>query len=227
MQTAVELDPANAGARRVLARIYLEQNNPTAAAAELRRAIQSKPSADAHFELGLAEGQLGNLDAAAAQFRKAIQLDPQMASAYSRLGVTLRRQGNHKAALAEFRKAAELDSKNAQAQYELGMELKADGDMAAALAAFQRAVDLKPDFEQAHYNLGIALRAQGQTKAAQAELQELKGLHDFRTRLAQSKSLILQGVDALKAEKLDEPWHYSSSRWRRARNCPRDITTWA
>jgi len=29
-------------------------------------------------------------------------------------------------------------------------------------------------------------------------------LHDFRTRLAQSKSLILQGVEALKQQKLDD-----------------------
>src|SRR5207248_89373 len=74
----------------------------------------------------------------------------------------------------------------------------------AAIVAFQRAIDLKPDFEKARYNLGIALRAQGKTAAAQKELDELNALHEFRSRLAQSKYLILQGVEALKQQKLDD-----------------------
>ena len=36
------------------------------------------------------------------------------------------------------------------------------------------------------------------------EADELTGLHDFRARLAQSKVLILQGVEALKKQKFDD-----------------------
>src|SRR5438309_4493124 len=75
LRTAVDLDPANAAARRLLARIYLQQNDPSAAERELRRALQSKPSAEMHLELGLTEGQLGNLDGAAAEFRRALRLN--------------------------------------------------------------------------------------------------------------------------------------------------------
>src|SRR5881398_2034235 len=107
-------------------------------------------------------------------------------------------------ALGEFRKAVEIDPKDPTAQYNLGKELKAGGDTADAIAAFQRAIELKPDFEEAHYSLGIALREQGQTQAGQKELEELKGLREFRARLAQSKYLILQGVDALNQQKLDD-----------------------
>src|SRR5207302_3390684 len=81
---------------------------------------------------------------------------------------------------------------------------KAGADIPGAIAAFRRAIELKPDFEKAHYNLGIALRAQGQTSAAKKELDEMNALHEFRTRLAQSKMLILQGVEALKQQKLDD-----------------------
>src|SRR5450631_4157871 len=69
VRAAIALDPAYADAHRLLARILLEQNDPSDAARELRRAIASTPSADLHFELGLAEGQLGNLTEAAAEFR--------------------------------------------------------------------------------------------------------------------------------------------------------------
>ena len=193
IRTAVQLDPANAGAHRFLARIYLEQNNPSAAERELRRALALKPSAEMHLELGLAEGQLGNLRAPRPSFAGYPAQSP-LATARLLLGVTLRRQGNHVGALVQFRKAVEIDPKDPEAQFNLGMELKSGGDLAGAIAAFRRAIELKPDFEKAHYNLGIALRAQGQTGASKKELQELSALHDFRARLAQAKYLTLRAL---------------------------------
>ena len=204
LQTAVRLAPANAAAHRLLARIYMEQSNPSSAKTELQQAIASKPSAELYTELGLAEGQLANLPAAAAAFRQALQLNPRFTTAYMLLGVTLRRQGDHSAALAQFHKAVAVDPSDPRAQFNLGKELKAGGDLAGAIAAFQRAIELKPDYEDAHYNLGIALRAQGQKEAGQKELNEINGLRRFRTRLAEAKLLILQGVNALKDEKLDD-----------------------
>src|SRR3984893_18040124 len=72
MSAAPDIDPANAGAHGLLAHIYLQQSNPMAAEGELRRALASKPSAELHLESGLAEGQLGKLDVAAAEFRRAL-----------------------------------------------------------------------------------------------------------------------------------------------------------
>jgi Flp pilus assembly protein TadD len=106
-----------------LARICLEQTNPSAAADELRLAIAAKPSAELHFELGLAQGQLGDLSAAAAEFR-AIKLNPRYATAYDRLGVTLRRQDDHIGAVAAFRRAVELRPGFEQARYNLGIALR-------------------------------------------------------------------------------------------------------
>ena len=48
------------------------------------------------------------------------------------------------------------------------------------------------------------MRSQGDASSAKKELDELSGLHELRTRLAQSKLLIVQGVDALKQQKLDQ-----------------------
>ena len=203
LSKAVQLDPSNAGAHRLLARVYADQNNFSAAETELSRAIVLKPTAEMHFELGEIEGQLGKLDAAATEFRKALVLDPQLARAHVMLGITLRRQGDHKGALSQFRKAVEITPKDPNAQYNLGMELKTDGDTPGAIAAFRRAIELKPDFEMAHYNLGIALRSQGETAAAHKELDELTALKEYRSHLAEAKLLILKGVDALKKQQLD------------------------
>ena len=179
LRTAVDLDPANAGAHRFLARVYLQQNDASAAESEMRRALALKPSAETYFEMGLIEGQLSKLDDAAVEFRRALQLNPRSAQAHLMLGVTLRRKGDLVGALSQFRKAVELDPKDPEAQTDLGVGLKAAGDLTGAIAAFRRAIELKPDFEKARYNLGIALRAQGETGAAQKELNELNALHAF------------------------------------------------
>ena len=183
LKASVTLDPANVGAHRLLARIYSQENNSFEARNELRRALAAKPSSEIHFELGLAEGQLGNLNEAASEFRTVIRLRAGYAPAHMMLGVVLRRQGNHPGALAEFSKAVELDPNDPEAQTNFGKELKAAGDIAGAIAAFQKAIALKPDLEDARYNLGLALRAQRQTAEAKKELEELNKLHDFRSRL--------------------------------------------
>ena len=74
-------------------------------------------------------------------------------------------------------------------------------DAAGAIAAFRKAIELKPELEKAHYSLSILLRAQGEGSAAQKELQDLKELQNFRAHLAQSKLLIVRGVEDLKQEK--------------------------
>src|SRR5580700_2044086 len=88
LQTAIGLAPANPAAHRLLSRVYLEQNNPSSAQTELQRAIALKPSAELYTELGLTEGQLADLPGATAAFRRALQLNPRLATAHMLLGVT-------------------------------------------------------------------------------------------------------------------------------------------
>ena len=59
------------------------------------------------------------LDEAIAEFRKAIELDPNYALAHYRLGAALATKGLLDEAIAEFRKAIELDPNNAMAKVNL------------------------------------------------------------------------------------------------------------
>jgi tetratricopeptide (TPR) repeat protein len=204
LRDAARLDPKNAGAHRFLGHAYSQQNDPHAAESELRSALALKPTSEIYFEYALVEEQLGKVDSAISALRHAIRLNPRFEPAHLLLGVMLRRAGHHAEALAQFRKSVELNPSDPEAQFNLGMELKSGADLTGAVAAFRKAIELKPDLEKAHYNLGIALRAQRQMGAAEKELRELKGLHDFRRRLAQAKLLTLQGVDALKQQKFDD-----------------------
>ena len=105
---------------------------------EQKLALRLKPSAGTHLELGIVEGQLGNLSEAAAQFRHAIQLDSGLADVHLMLGVVLRRQADHKGALEQFQPAVALNPHSAEAQYNLGRELKVGGDTDGAIAAFDQ-----------------------------------------------------------------------------------------
>jgi tetratricopeptide (TPR) repeat protein len=110
LRTAEALDPLNAATHRLLARILAQQDSLPDAERELKLALRLKPLADTHLELGVVEGQLGNLNEAAAQFRRAIQLDSRLVAAHLMLGIVLRRQSKHADALSQFRAATALQS---------------------------------------------------------------------------------------------------------------------
>jgi tetratricopeptide (TPR) repeat protein len=70
----------------------------------LHKAIALSPSfARAHYELGSALDQAGQLRQAAAELEKSLQLDPQLASAHYRLGQICAKLGDRTEARAQLR----------------------------------------------------------------------------------------------------------------------------
>lgn len=70
-------DPANATAWSQLGVCYLETQRPAEAVEALSRAVEAEPmNAQPHYLLGNACGSLGQLDRAAACYRRALELDP-------------------------------------------------------------------------------------------------------------------------------------------------------
>ncbi len=75
-------DPANADAWSQLGVCYLETQRPSDAVEAFSRAVQAAPmDAPAHYLLGNACGSLGQLDRAAACYRRALEIDPHHAKA--------------------------------------------------------------------------------------------------------------------------------------------------
>ena len=83
-----------------------------------RKAIALKPDyAEAHYNLGNALDDQGDLPGAVAAYRKAIALKPDYAEAHCNLGLALQRQGEFQAALTELRRGHELGSRNPRWTY--------------------------------------------------------------------------------------------------------------
>jgi len=118
-------------------------------------------SSTAHNNMGVVLYRHGKLEAAAAQYARALRLDPGSAEAHLNLGILLSHQGQLEAAAAQYARALRLDPGSAEAHYNLGVILSRQGKVAAAAAHYAQAVRLNPGYAEAHYNLGVLLSRQG------------------------------------------------------------------
>ena len=103
--------------------------------------------------MGLVQRDLGQLAAAAASLRRAIELEPGFVEAHCNLGNVLLPQGATREAEACYRKALALRPGDAESHQNLGNALMSLGQMREAEASFRQALALKPDFVTAHSNL--------------------------------------------------------------------------
>jgi non-specific serine/threonine protein kinase len=115
---AVEIEPDNADAHQTLARAYwLTKGLVPEGIAELRTALALNPEAGyTHLQLSMLEALSGNLDAAEASARQAIELQERAMSgtegllivgAHARLGYVRYLRGDYDGAYAEFRRELE------------------------------------------------------------------------------------------------------------------------
>ena len=108
-----------------------------------------------HNNLGNLYADMGKSEDAAAEFKKAAELDPTRASSYYyNLGAIMVNKGQMDAAADALKKATDLDPSNANAWYWYGMalmgkaQIKPDGTMVPApgtLEAFQTYLKLQPN----------------------------------------------------------------------------------
>jgi tetratricopeptide (TPR) repeat protein len=98
---------------------------------------------------------------AEAAYRKAIALDPGLATALTNLGNLRLLSGDRDEAEALYRQAIASDATQAEAPYNLAYLLVDRGERRAAIELFERAIALRPDFSEAHFNLAMALSELG------------------------------------------------------------------
>ena len=87
----------------------------------------------------------GDLPAAAAQFQKALDIDPDYAMAQNNVGITLMASGQYHAAAERFRKAIALDPDFAQPHANLGYVLGRLDQSAAAVNELRGFLRRQPD----------------------------------------------------------------------------------
>ena len=111
------------------------------------------------FVIARCHNQNNELDAAAAEYRKVLELKPELFEAQFDLASVLQRQGNEAASLEAYRKAAELNPNDAEVHYATGAILFRADRADEARPHLEHAVELDPSHAQAHKALALALLA--------------------------------------------------------------------
>jgi len=152
---------------------YSQSGNTTQALQILRQMARDNPSSPLpHSGLGMAYTQLHRYEEAAAEFKTALQLNPQDDVAqvsYLKVLIVL---GQFQTALPlaqDYRRRhpAEFD-----ANYVLGVVERELGNYSDAKDRLLQAVGMNPDVYDARYNLGIAFAKLGQPAEARAQLEK-------------------------------------------------------
>jgi tetratricopeptide (TPR) repeat protein len=107
---------------------------------------------------------------AEAHYRRALELDPRFAAAWTNLGNVLSVRGALGEARECYEKALFLDPEQPEARYNLANLLFDVGDVDRALAEYQRVLALCPEFSDAHFNLGLLSATLGDGRSARRHL---------------------------------------------------------
>lgn len=106
------------------------------------------------------------MDEAEELYRRAVELDPWLAIAYTNLGNIRFRRQDTEGAEAYYRQALDIDAQQPEAQYNLGYVMLEKGRPRESIPLFQGAIAADPKFSDAYFNLAMAYEQLGDTKSA-------------------------------------------------------------
>ena len=185
-QLAADRDPSYALAYVGLADCYLlseEYSGKPAsdtmpkAKAFAERALELDDSlVEARTSLAFAYHKLWQWEEAEREFKRAITLDPNYATAHHWYGLSLRDRGRFDEALTELKRAEELDTLSLVIGSTLVEDYWLSGDLNSSIAQGKKMIDLDPTFPRAHENLGLAYLRQGRNAEAIDEVQKAVNL---------------------------------------------------
>jgi Flp pilus assembly protein TadD len=148
------------------------ENDFRGAAATLEEFISIEPeNAYVHFQLGYAYTALERPEDAAREYRRATEIDPEMAEAHLNLGLVLLDR-DPEAAVPAFVRAAELLPGRARPHFLLGLALERSEQPVEAVEAYRRAVALDADDFEFHFALARTLLALGRFAEAEADFRK-------------------------------------------------------
>ncbi len=152
--------------------IYIEKSTAANRAVNLPEFVNIKPDQMESIDVpasdlyriidnALALQQAGDNAAALAEWKKALDIDPNDARANNGIAIALSVSGDSNGAIAYLRKATQINPDFFEAYYNLGLELAKKNRVDEAIDAWLNTVRLRPSFAAGHENLGYAYYLQG------------------------------------------------------------------
>jgi tetratricopeptide (TPR) repeat protein len=131
--------------------------------------------------LGLIKVDEWDWEGAESEFKRALELNPNLARAHGAYGSYLTVIGRTLEALAQIKLAEELDPLNMQAKSGEGLALYNAHRFDEAIRQLQHVIELQPDFSFAHYFLGTSYAMKGMYPEAIAEYQKFSSIEGEKT----------------------------------------------
>jgi Flp pilus assembly protein TadD len=132
-----------------LGTVLMVENRFTEAVKAFTKASELEPKrARIWAELADAQQQAGEMEGAIRDFQRALALDQNLPSAWTKLGIAYKDRdcrGCRTKAVDALQRATRANPADAVAHYELGYMFKDDGRRKEAIAEFRRYLDLRPD----------------------------------------------------------------------------------
>ncbi|QPJ61293.1 MAG: tetratricopeptide repeat protein [Candidatus Nitronauta litoralis] len=125
-----------------------------------------------YSNLGEAYDKLGKYEKAIAEFKAALELNPNYTFALNNLGNVYGKLKQFELAKGYFERVVKLDPNYAPAFYNLGRVQQVLRQIDDALHSYRRAFELKPHFEEALYNYSLLAIQAGQPDKAVEPLQK-------------------------------------------------------
>ena len=125
----------------------------------------------------------GQYEAAIAEWKKALELNPGESVLYLNLGVALARLGKTDEAIAQYQKALAIAPNAAEVHFRLGSALADAGKFDEAIAHFRKVLEIRPSkdsdtYDATTYNLmGRAFAGKGEMAQAIEDLEKSTRLH--------------------------------------------------
>lgn len=117
--------------------------------------------ADFHYNKGVKYWEEDKIKEAIKEYKEAIRIEPDHASAHYNLGLAYRQQGRVKEAIGEYKKAIRIEPNYVEAHCNLGAAFWIEGQIEEAIEEYKKAIRLNPYHAPSHYNLGLAYKKQG------------------------------------------------------------------
>jgi predicted CXXCH cytochrome family protein len=142
---ALKIYPRLLRALNWLAAMYTQGGNPGVSVNILTLATRLYPDdSDAHFNLALAYGAMGNAEEIA-EYRRALKIDPDLVVTYINWGAALYEKGQYQDAIKVYREGINVNPLIASLHYSLGLALEQEKKTAEAEAEMALARKIDPN----------------------------------------------------------------------------------
>jgi len=132
-----------------------------------KKAVETNPRyVPGLLELGTAESQDGNFQAAIKHFSAALKQEV-TSPALNNLAIAYQSIGAHADAVAAYKRVIKIDEDDDKAFYNLGTALEKAGEFKDAAKAYRQAIEIEPEEAKYYNNLGGCLAASNRTDTAE------------------------------------------------------------